>query len=184
MTKTNNSSSKAATVKKANTTSVKKSKKPVVGSKKKILMAIAGLRLTSGDDVDRKTVQGIAGMKSKGSFDTTLLNMKKDGLIEYTTTTVRLTQAGLDELGDAAIIPATNEGIQDALKDTIKQKKSKEIFDILTDGKAYSKAEIAKKLGVEENKSFGTYLSALSKVSEKVDGKIRLKDEAFPIGRP
>lgn len=57
-------------------------------------------------------------------------------------------------------------------------------FDILTDGCAYSRAELAEKMELENNKSFGTYVSALSKVVERENGKIRLKDIAFPCGRP
>ena len=74
--------------------------------------------------------------------------------------------------------------MQEKLKENIKSKRSKEIFDILTDGKAYSKQELADKMGLENNKRFGTYISSLSKVSERVDGKIRLLQIAFPCGRP
>ena len=39
-------------------------------------------------------------------------------------------------------------------------------------------------MGMENNKSFGTYMSSLSQVSEREGGKIRLVDFVFPCGRP
>jgi len=111
--------------------------------------------------------------------------MKKKGLITYDSTTVRLTEAGLEEVGpEAAAVPTNNDTMQDKLKESIKVKKAREIFDILADGNAYSRSELAEKMGLEDNKSFGTYVSALSKVVERENGKIRLKNIAFPCGRP
>jgi hypothetical protein len=151
----------------------------------RILKAIASQNAMGIADADRSTVQGLAAMPNKKSFDTTLLNMKKNGLVTYDTSTVRLTEKGLEEVGPEAVaVPTDNTAMQDKLKEQIKQKKSREIFDILTDGKAYNRAELAAMMKLEDNKSFGTYVSALSKVIEREAGKIRLKDIAFPCGRP
>lgn len=185
MAKKSTSPSKTKTASKAKKASGKAPTKRNSGGPSaptRILQAIASLRVF-GEQADRKTVQGIVAMTSAGSFATTLLNMKKKGLVDYDSTTVWLTEAGLAEVGDA-VIPVSNDGIQEKLKETIKVKKSHEIFDLLTDGNAYTKQELADKMSMENNSSFGTYMSALSKVSEKIDGKTRLKDIAFPCGRP
>lgn len=73
------------------------------------------------------------------------------------------------------------------MKNAIKVKKAHEIFDILADGKSYSRSELAEIMQLEDNKSFGTYLSALSKVVDpeaKKKKMYRLNDESFPCGRP
>ena len=152
----------------------------------RILQAVASQRAVGIVEADRATIQGLAAMPIKKSFDTTLLNMKKKGWVTYTTTTVTLTDTGIEEVGgaEAVAVPTNNAAMQDKLKETIKQKKSREIFDLLVDGHVFTRTQLADKMGMEDNKSFGTYISALSKVVEREGGKIRLKDIAFPCGRP
>lgn len=153
----------------------------------RILQALVSQRAVGIVDADRGTIQGLAAMPNKKSFDTTLLNMKKkQGWVTYTTTTVTLTDAGIEEMGgaEAVAFPTNNTAMQDKLKENIKQKKSREIFDLLADGRAFTRTELADKMGMEDNKSFGTCISALSTVVEREGGKIRLKDIAFPCGRP
>jgi len=185
MAKKGTSPTKMVSAKKAKTSPVKKASGNGESAATRILKAIASQHAMGIADADRATVQGLAAMPSKGSFGTTLLNMKKKGLITYDSTTVRLTEAGLEEVGpEAAAVPTNNDAMQDKLKESIKVKKAHEIFDILADGNAYSRSELAEKMGLEDNKSFGTYVSALSKVVERENGKIRLKNIAFPCGRP
>lgn len=185
MAKKSSSPTKKVTAKKAKGTTNKKAKSGGGTASDRIMEAIASQRIFGIENADRQTVQGLAAIPNKKCFDTTLLNMRKKGLLTYDTNTVTFTEAGLEQVGpDAVARPATNDAMQDKLKESLKHKKSRDIFDILTDGRAYSREELAEKLGLELNKSFGTYLSGLSKVSERVEGKIRLKDTAFPVGRP
>ena len=112
--------------------------------------------------------------------------MKNKGLVSYDTHTITLTDQGREQVGPEALeVPQNNDAMQKKLKEDIKSKRSREIFDLLIDGKAYSRGELADMLKMENNKSFGTYVSSLSKLTERIDGgKIRLKDIAFPVGRP
>jgi len=113
------------------------------------------------------------------------LNMKNKRLVRYDTPTVWLTDLGLETVGPEAVrVPASNDAMQQKLKESVKGKKPCEIYDILTNGKAYSRAELARMMNMDDNKSFGTYVSSLSKIVERQDGKIRLPDIAFPCGRP
>jgi len=66
----------------------------------------------------------------------------------------------------------------------IKGKKPREIFDVMLDGGWHSREELAEALNLPNNKSFGTYISALSKVVARDNKKIRLADFVFPCGRP
>lgn len=103
----------------------------------------------------------------------------------YDSKTVWLTEKGLETVGpDAVAKPQSNDAMQEKMKESIKGAKPKEIFGLLRDGKAYSRPQLAEMMGLENNKRFGTYISALSKVVERVDKKIRLIDMAFPLGRP
>ena len=157
-------------------------------SSKRIIEAIASQMIVGVERPSKKVIAGLAAITSKGSFNTTLLNMKKKGgLVEYDKDTVWLTEKGKKMLpSDALRMPQNNDGVQAKLKEQVKGKVPGLIFDILTDGNAYSREDIASKLGVLNNASLGTYISSLSKVSERVDGKkkIQLKDIAFPCGRP
>ena len=150
--------------------------------------AIASQMIVGVERPSRTLICGLAAITSKGSFATTLLNMKKrGGLVDYDKETVWLTDQGKKMLpADALRMPQSNDGMQAKLKEQVKGKMARRIFDILTDGNAYSREEIASKLGVRDNNSLGTYISSLSKVSERVDGrkKIQLKKIAFPCGRP
>ena len=83
---------KIASAKKA-----KKSGKDGATASYRILRATASQHALGIQDVDRATVQGLACMANKRSFDTTLLNMKKEGLLSYETTTMRLTELGREK---------------------------------------------------------------------------------------
>ena len=189
MAKKGKSPTKLVPATKAKPTSAKapsRSGGPTAASR--ILNAIASRRALGEERADRKMVMAMALMTNKRSFDTTLLNMKNKGLVEYDTPTVWLTMKGLEEVGpEAAAPPQNNEAMQAKLKETmIKVKSSYDVFDQMVDGRWYSRAELADKMGVENNRSFGTYVSGLSKVVDRDNGtrKIRLKDMAFPCGRP
>ena len=172
--------------KKARRGPAKKKTKTEEPAKTRILKAIAFQKSIGNEQPSRDMIQGLAVMESKGSFGTTILNMKKkDETVDYDSKTIWLTEAGIAEVGEEACsTPASNEGIQKKLKEQIPHKKSREIFDIMTDGDWCSKAELLEAMNHEDNKSFGTYLSALSKFVDKENGKMRLKQIAFPCGRP
>lgn len=67
----------------------------------RILGALASYRAMGKSQPERKTIQGLAAMTNKHSFDTTLLNMKKKGFLEYDKTSVWLTDDGIEAAGGA-----------------------------------------------------------------------------------
>ena len=166
------------------TTAVKGKKEASV--KHRVLVALASQRALGKQQVEKKQIVRLAGIINTHTFDTNCASMKKQGLITQVGTCLELTDKGMDKVGDdvSLAVPQTNEDIQSKLKAQIQQKRAHLIFDVLTDGRAYTRAEIAEKLGWEQNKTFQTYMSYLSKLVDKVDGKVQLKDEAFPFGRP
>jgi len=179
---------KAPPVKKAKPKSKSKSSSGGVPSDVRIVQAIASRAAFGEDKPSRKLIMGLAVMTNEKSFNTTLLNMKKKkGWIEYDRDSVWLTQKGRDYVGESALsVPQTNDAMQDKIReDMVKGKKPREIFDLMLDGEWHSRDELADALNLPNNKSFGTYVSALSKVTERgTDKKIRLKDMCFPCGRP
>ena len=186
MVKTTKSSTKAAVAKKA--TKAKKStpKKSTGGASAstRILQALASLKGIGKDKADRSVVRLLAAMSNERSFNTTILNMKNEGLVLYDKDTIWFTEEGCKR-PEAASKPLSNTIMHEKMKDSIDGKRSREIFDVLVDGNAYTRAELAEKVNLPDNKSFGTYLSKLSEVTERVeDKKIRLIDLAFPCGRP
>jgi hypothetical protein len=151
----------------------------------KILEAICTEHARGNPKADKQRVRAVTGILDKKIWDTTCAILKnKKGSIHYDKKTMELTCLGREEVGPEAL--ATSNGIlHDIIRKKFKKQRPRDIFDILVaDGQAYSKEELANKLGLQNNKSFGTYLSALSKYTDKNDGKYSLKPEVFPFGRP
>ena len=182
-----NKSSKSSPAKTNKKAKASRSSSNGKSSADRIMSAIASRHALGDTKPDRHVIMGLAAITSKGSYDTTLLNMKKkQGWVEYDKTSVWFTSAGQDRVGpDAIQVPQNNDAMQAKIRqDMIKVARSREMFDLMLDGAAYSKEELAESMGLPLNKSFGTYVSGLSKVYEKVGDKIRLIDLCFPTGRP
>lgn len=180
-----------------NKSTVKASKKPVAknkpkkqsgnSSKDRIVQAIAS-RVVFGDDKpSRKMIMGIAQIKSDKSFANTIADLKIKGkLVAYDKDSIWLTEKGRSYVGKEALSPPeNNEAMHVLLKDTLKGKKPKDIFDLLSNGEWWTRSEIADELGDDESKKgFKNAVSTLSKLVEKNGGKSRLLDMCFPCGRP
>ena len=189
--KTQTSSKSSATAKKARTAITKKGKKnggSSTSAADRIVSAVASRRAFGETKANRKLIMGLATILNKKSFDTTILNMKKKkNWIDYDKETVWLTKEGEEHVSpDALVVPKNNDDMQEKIRmDMLKGgKRPCEIFNLMLDGRYYTKADLAEAMGMENNKSFGTYMSSLSQVSEREGGKIRLVDFVFPCGRP
>ena len=183
MTRTN----MKAPAKKANKKVKKKSVRSEISNTDRIVQAIASRHAFRDMKPSRKIIMGMALMTNKNSFNTTILNIKKKkGHVDYDKDSIWLTQEGIDYIGvDALAVPQDNKAMHEKIRtEMVKGIKPRKIFDLLLDGCWYSRAELATAMGVPNNASFGTYVSSLSKVVERQNGKIRLSDIAFPFGRP
>lgn len=158
-----------------------------VSSSDRIVRAIASRHALGEEKPSRKIVMGLAVFTSKGSFNTTIANIKKKkNHVDYDRDSIWLTEEGREYIGtDALAVPQDNSGIQEKMREEmIKGIKPRQMFDVMTDGLWYSRAELAAAMNIPNNASFKTYMSSLSKVVERDNGKIRLLDMAFPCGRP
>jgi hypothetical protein len=189
--KTQTSSKSSATAKKARTAITKKGKKnggSSTSAADRIVSAVASRRAFGETKANRKLIMGLATILNKKSFGTTILNMKKKkNWIDYDKETVWLTKEGEEHVSsDALVVPKNNDDMQEKIRmDMLKGgKRPCGIFNLMLDGRYYTKADLAEAMGMENNKSFGTYMSTLSQVSEREGGKIRLIDFVFPCGRP
>jgi hypothetical protein len=159
----------------------------------RILSAIARQHAVGDEFACRKQVAVIAAMPNEGSYNTTINNMKKKGLVVSSDDNKRLkvTDEGYAKLGpEARDVPKTNEDIQNHMKQLLKVPKARDMFDLMKDGSSRSRTELAASIGFEETSgSFKTYLGSLSKYTDKVEGPngtkmLQLKDMCFPFGRP
>ena len=163
-----------------------------VSMKAKILSALASQQSLGKATVPKSMIVKLCAVTNHHTFDTTCSALKSKGLIQYEggkgSVEMNLTDAGYAEVGPDAPAPvATNEAAQETLRNALSTGKTKQMFDFLAkEGRAYSRTEIARHVGMDENaKTFKTYISYLSKIVEKVDGgKVRLNEDAFPFGRP
>ena len=171
MTKKNNTSTKEATVKKAGNSATKVKPESTATSgpmKDRILLAIASQMVlqgkTSDDGVEKSSVMSAVGPTNQHSFDTICSALKKSGLIDKVNSLLKLTDAGIEAIGGADAIkpPENNDEAQAMLRDKLKIRKAKQMFDKLTDGKAYSREELAEEVGMDAaSRSFRTYVSSV-----------------------
>jgi hypothetical protein len=167
------------------------SKKPT--AEIRILLAMAQQHAIGNEFACRKQVRTLADVPKEGSYNTFVNIMKKKGLLVTSEDNkgLKATEAGYEKLGpEAAAAPKTNEDVQAKLKETLKVPKARIMFDVLTDGRAHSRSELAQTIGYEENNgSFKTYIGSLGKYCDKFDDPdgnkmYQLKNIAFPFGRP
>lgn len=157
----------------------------------RILKALAHFYSLGQDVAGRKDVLQMADMKNESSFKTTCGNLKRKGFVEFPDSdTIKLTEAGIEKVGRAAVEPKDNDEVQLMIMGKIKSKKTRDMFEILRDGQFHTYPDLASAIGYEASApSFKTYVGGLSKYTEKSatpDGTkmIRLLDMAFPRGRP
>jgi len=157
----------------------------------RIMSAVAHFLSLGKEVADRKEVMQVADMKNESSFKTMCGTVKRKGFVEFPDgNTIKLTEAGIEKVGRAAVEPKGNEEVQAMIMETMKNKKTRDMFEILTDGRVHSLPDLAKAIGYEASApSFRTYIGGLSKFVEKSvspDGTkmIRLMNIAFPRGRP
>ena len=189
MGKATNDSAKVSATKKMSSTKTLTSRS---GGKQtadmRILIALAQKKAMGEETVDRSDIQTLAGIANESSFKVTCGKMRSTGLVTYPDNeTLSITQAGMAKIGPehTADVPTTNEEIHEQVLSTIKNKKSKEIFQFMTDGRTRSKAEIAEAVGYDKNAgSFKTYLGAVTKHMDKFEKNtmFQLKDKYFPYG--
>ena len=156
-----------------------------------IVQALGKLHAAGITEPKRDMVQAMSGNgKTPESFKKNMGILKKHkGYIEYpSATTVSLTDAGREYVGEPEPGSITNEVFHEEMIKVLLSKKGKEIFDEISDGKIHDKKEVAKRMGYDMNKLSG-FDKDLSKMStlgfvEKTKPTIQLTDKCFPMGRP
>jgi hypothetical protein len=164
-------------------------------SEAKILGGLGELYAAGITEPKRTLLSLVTGYPIK-SLNTLMGKLKKNNFLVYPSgQTVRITPEGLDRVPSSVTTTAssgkfTNKEMQKRLKSSLKLKlQPTRIFDLLVDGKAHSKKELAMSLGLDGSKfaSFKTYLSSLGGmglVSYPSPDTVQLADLAFPFGRP
>lgn len=119
-----------------------------------------------------------------------LLKNKKGFLVVIDKETICLTDKGLEN-ADMDAPAMTNEESWTTSKEKLKMKKGKMVFDLLTDGKTYTRKEIGEAIGSDHtNRSFNNilgplktlgYIEYLEKDGEKA---CRMLEDMFPFGAP
>jgi hypothetical protein len=180
---------KTSSVSKKPSTAVSTGKSKKQSMKDRILANLASQHALGKKWVDKQALASLCTATNLHTFDTTCSLLKKGELVDTDGSKFQLTEDGLEKVGpDAAKPPVDNTEAQDMLKENLQGgNKTKNMFDLLTDGRYHSRTEIAKHVQMDPDaKTFKTYISYLSKLVEKTDDgkKCRLKDNAFPCGRP
>ena len=137
----------------------------------------------------KERVATLADMaNNEGSYKTMCGILRRKKLIEYDKDTMWLTDDGKVLVEpELAAAPKTNSEFHEKIKERLKMKKGREIFDFLTDGRCRSLAEIARAIGVDEsNASLKTYVTCITKFTDKSQGPngekmYRLTDSCFPF---
>ena len=186
MTK-NSTKSNAKAVKKASNSSGGKAKET---AETRILRALAHEYAMGQKTPTKDRIASLADMtNNQGSYKTMCGILRRKKLIQYDKDTIWLEEAGLKKVGpELANTPKTNTEFHDKLKEQLKMKKGREIFDFLLDGQVHSFTEIAHAVGVDPgNASLKTYLTtSITKYTDKTKGPngekmFALNDSCFPF---
>jgi len=162
-------------------------------SKKKILACLATLRKRGIVNASRNHVAAMCGV-SKKTLANALSIYKSKGWVEYpdkdtVTITDKAMKEAAAEIDDAGgDFPTSNEAIHDEIKQKyLKKGKMCQVFDILADGRAHSKQDVAERIGAK-SKNMANILADMKKIGivEYPDSKqVQLATEmCFPFGRP
>ena len=178
--------------KKAGTNSSKKTKNNDGASKKSAQQLILELTAESyslgEDSLPRDRLTQGTGLAAKTVVNN-LTKLKKQGLIEYPDAqSLRLTTPkGVQAAGSLAQAPATNAERHERLKKNLKGKQIA-LFDLLADGGARDRDDVARALGYENKRT-----KAFENVKGKLSGQgllsypdnqtMQLADLCFPFGR-
>lgn len=161
------------------------------GAKMKILNAAAATKLSLGEDLDRKQIPALTGITGASTIRNALAALKKNGWIEVTAETVVLTSEGMDRANPGDLeVPSSNAEHHEKIKTQRKlTPKAIAVFDMLVDGRVYSKQDVANAIfDGKMNSTFRNTLADLSKhkIIERPDSSsLRLTDKMFPfIPRP
>lgn len=117
-------------------------------AEEKILEALAAHHARKrGEALERDLLLKRTGIAAK-TLSNKLPKLKEKGFVEYAGKTIQLTDAGVEHCGPmVASSGATNEEVQNRLKGELKNKELA-FVELLLDGKAHGKDDIAKSLGL------------------------------------
>jgi hypothetical protein len=159
----------------------------------KILNATASLAARGIKKAPRRQVAAMCGFpKETKSYDNSLRLLRKTkGYIVVDKETITLTELGLEH-AEPTEPTESNSDILAQAKDKIKSKKSKQILDILADGRTHTRKEVGSIIDADPTKkSFVNLLSPLKTLNYidylQDDGgeqALRMEDSMFPFGRP
>ena len=116
-----------------------------------------------------------------------LSTLKREGMILYDKTMIKLTPAGRKKTATVDNKVTTNGQFHDCIRELLSVPKYRQAFEFLIDGSARSKEELADELGYPNCKTPG-FMKMLSQIRKHayVGGEkdvVQIKDEAFPFGR-
>lgn len=158
----------------------------------KILLALFTLeRMHNESNPTKQRVMAMSQIKSSTFAPMVSRMASKKGLVESSNGNLCLTDKGREAAGNvegAESMPTCNEEVHESIKEKLKGKKVKLIFDILSDGATHTKASIMERADVTNPKTFAPLLSRELKKPGYIDYPskdcVRLVDSCFPFGRP
>lgn len=171
---------------KAKKTKTSRSSNGVSGSQKILDFCLFHEKRFKTPNANRKKALSSSGLKPN-TFQVTLSQMKKKGLIEFDKDSVRLTEEGRAKANpEAEISSADNASAQKDIKARYKVGgKAAVLFDLLTDGQVHDRESVVGGLGLKKN-SAQVMLSVLKKhgIIEFDRTTVKMTDLCFPCGRP
>ena len=159
----------------------------------KILNATACLSKNTTKHVSRKKVAQMCGDPKESRSYTNqigILKNEKGFIVVVDKETIHLTDKGLEH---AELVPpaANNEEALSKCREKLKMGKGKKVFDLLSDGKTYTYAEIGNAIQNDHTQRSFTNIMGPLKTAEfieytKKNGEkaCRMLDDVFPFGRP
>jgi hypothetical protein len=164
--------------------------KAVTGAAAKILNMAAAIKTKTGKDMKKKLVKALTGIQGDSTIRNALSELKNRDLLEVTKYSYVVTEKGMDHADLTSVdldnTASTNlEHQQQALEPLKLGAMAKSIFEVIKDGRVYSKVDILAVLNKDANSTARNAFAELEKkdVIEYIDGKkkVQAAKDLFPF---
>jgi len=159
------------------------------GAHMKILNAAVTMKQTLNKDLTKQLIPAMTGIQGASTIRNALAKLKKLDYIEpEVKEAIVPTDKGVKnaDVSDVNIgtMPSSNEDYHEKVKEHFKLKEmARNVFDLIADGRIYTKDQMASALGLKKNSTFRNLLADLKKkgIVEARGDSLQLTEAMFPF---
>jgi len=183
------SKTKIAPAKKSTTAKHKVADAGGSGAHMKILNAAVTMKQTLNKDLTKQLIPAVTGIQGASTIRNALAKLKKLDYIEpEVKEAIVPTDKGMKNADVSHVnigtMPSSNEDYQEKVKEHFKLKEmARNVFDLIADGRVYTKDQVASALGLKKNSTFRNLMADIKKkgIIEARGDSLQLTEAMFPF---